>query len=96
MNPPLLERDERTVMVENTSYRWAYLLLSFGLLADVAYRNWVRHEPSWDLLGLVVFGGVVTTAYQGSNRVLGSRWAKSSMMVIAAAAAIALLLVMFR
>lgn len=96
MNPPLLERDERTVMVENASYRWAYLLLSFGLLADVAYRSWVRHESNWDLFGLVIVGGLVATAYQGNNRVLGSRWARSAVVVIATAAAIALLLVMFR
>ena len=34
---PSVQRDERTVAVENASYRWAYLFLSFGLLALVAY-----------------------------------------------------------
>jgi hypothetical protein len=91
-----VERDERVVMVENASYRWAYLLLSFGLLVDVCYRSWVRHETSWDLFGLVILGGAVTTAYQRSNQVLGSRWAKSNLLVILAAAVIAVLIVLFK
>ncbi len=67
-------RDERTVAVENSSYRWAYLLLSFGLLAIVAYRGFIWRESSWDLLALVVLSGFVTTVYQGVHRVLSRRW----------------------
>jgi len=67
-------RDERTVTVENSSYRWSYLLLSFGLLAIVAYRGFVWRESSWDLLALVVLGGLVTTFYQGVHRILSRRW----------------------
>jgi hypothetical protein len=68
-------RDERTVSIENSSYRWAYLLLSFGLLGIVAYRGFVWRESSWDLLALVVLSGVMTTLYQGAHRVLSRRWA---------------------
>ena len=67
-------RDERTVTVENSSYRWGYLLLSFGSLAIVAYRGLVWRESSWDLLALVVLSGFVTTLYQGVHRVLSRRW----------------------
>ena len=67
-------RDERTVTVENSSYRWAYLLLSFGLLAVVAYRGFVWRESGWDLLALVVLGGLVATLYQGAYKVLSRRW----------------------
>ena len=67
-------RDERTVSVENSSYRWAYLLLSFGVLAVVAYRGFVWRESSWDLLALVVLSGFVTTFYQGAYRVISRRW----------------------
>ena len=66
--------DERTVSVENSSYRWAYLLLSFGVLAVVAYRGFVWRESSWDLLALVVLSGFVTTFYQGAYRVISRRW----------------------
>jgi hypothetical protein len=81
-------RDERTVATENASYRWAYLVLSYGLLASTVYRAFVRGEPSWDLLALVIVGGVVATAYQGSHRVLSSRWA----MLTAAAIGIAIVI----
>jgi 1,4-dihydroxy-2-naphthoate octaprenyltransferase len=65
--------DERTVTVENSSYRWAYLLLSFGLLAIVAYRGFVRQESNWDLLALVVLSGFVTTLYQGVHKTISRR-----------------------
>jgi len=41
-------KDERTVAVENASYRWGYLILSYGLLLDVVYRGLVRQESGWD------------------------------------------------
>ena len=62
----LIPRDERTVAVENTSYRWAYLFLSFGILVLVAYRSFVHHETAWDMLGLVVVGGVLSTLLAGN------------------------------
>ena len=61
-------RDERTVATENASYRWAYLVLSFGLLVSTAYRSFVRHESSWDLIALVILGGAVAIFYQGSRQ----------------------------
>jgi hypothetical protein len=75
MTAQAMVRDERTVMVENSSYRWGYLLLSYGLLVSTAYRAFVLEQQSWDLLGLVVLGGAVTTLYQGRGRVLTGRWA---------------------
>ena len=36
MNNQSVSRDERTTVVENTSYRIAYLVMSYGLLASVA------------------------------------------------------------
>ncbi|MBI3463216.1 MAG: hypothetical protein HY000_09175 [Planctomycetes bacterium] len=75
MSTTLIQRDERTVAVENASYRWSYLVLSFGLLAIVAYRSFVRHESAWDLLALIVFAGVASTAYQGLHKVLSRQWA---------------------
>jgi hypothetical protein len=85
MNPMVAQRDERTLTVENASYRWAYLVLSFGLLLDVAYRSFTRQESAWDLLALVLLGGAVATAYQGRHQVLTPRWAilAASMMLVA-------------
>lgn len=85
---PIL-RDERTEFVENSSYRWAHLVLSYGVLASVAYRSFARNEASWDLLALVIGAGAVATLYQGRHRVLSSRWAILTWVAIGLAAAIA-------
>ena len=58
MTGTVVHRDERTTAVENASYRWAYLVLSFGLLLIVAFRSFVYGESAWDLLALVVLGGL--------------------------------------
>ena len=60
----LLARDERESSVDDVSYRLAYITLSFGLLAVVAYRSFVEGVASWELLGLVLLGGAVSVAYR--------------------------------
>jgi hypothetical protein len=85
-------RDERTDAVENTSYKYAYLMLSYGLLMAVAYRSFVLEQQSWDLLALVLLGGVVTTAFQGAGRVLTRRWGVLSATVVVIAIVLSALL----
>jgi hypothetical protein len=70
----LMPRDERETNVDQAADRLSYLVLSFGLLAIVAYRSMVDREASWDLLGLVVLGGLVGTAYRVRRRVMSRRW----------------------
>ena len=89
-------RDERTITIENASYRWAYLLLSFGLLASVAYRSFIRRESSWDLLALVILGGLVTTLYQRTRKVLSRRWALVAVTTALIAGAMALAITFLR
>ena len=48
----LVPRDEREQGIDRAADRLAYLVLSFGLLAIVAYRSVVDGAASWDLLGL--------------------------------------------
>jgi hypothetical protein len=91
-----LDRDERTLTVENASYRWAYHFISFGLLVIVAYRSFTWDEASWDLLALVVLGGVVASAYQLSHRVLTKRWLNTGIAAGLLAAIIAALAVWLR
>lgn len=69
-----VERDERTTAIENASYRWAFRFLSFGLLLAVAYRSYVRHEQAWDLMALVICGGLIANAYQALQRALTRQW----------------------
>jgi len=60
----LFVRDEREVSVDRAADRLAYVVLSFGLLAVVAYRSFVEGMASWELLGLVLLGGAVSTGYR--------------------------------
>lgn len=74
-------RDERTVAVENASYRWAYSVLVLGLFLDMIYRAMIRDgvttigtamvQHNMDVFGLIVLSGLVATGYQAYNRVLG-------------------------
>ncbi len=93
MNGSHVDRDERTLAVENTSFRWAYLFMTYGLLAIVAYRAFALKESSWDLLALVVASGVLTTGYQGFRRVLTRRWVVTAVVATLVAAAVAALVV---
>lgn len=91
-----LPGDARRVAIEHASYRWAYLVLSFGILASVAWRGLVRHESSWDLLALVMLGGLVTTLHAVRHGAWTSRQQLASALAVGLAlalgAALALLL----
>lgn len=96
MNTGYVGRDERTVAVENASYRWSYLVLSFGLLLLTVYHSWVRGEVVWDLLALVVVGGAVNLVYQGTRRVLNGRWVVVTIITFGVAALVAVGLIMLK
>ncbi|MBN1347688.1 MAG: hypothetical protein JXQ73_33685 [Phycisphaerae bacterium] len=95
-SPQSVVRDERTVAVENASYRWPYILLTYALLIDVVYRGLVRHEAAWDLMALVIVGSAVCTMYQARQKTLPPGWVKGGVLiacfggVIAAAVAVVL------
>jgi 1,4-dihydroxy-2-naphthoate octaprenyltransferase len=97
MNNPSVSRDERSVVVENASYRIAYLVMSFGLLASVAYRGFVLQQSSWDLLALVILGGATATMYQGTNKVISRRGIIATVATIVIAGLIAVaFVILFR
>jgi hypothetical protein len=87
-----IDRDERTIAVENASYKWGYLVLMFGLLTIVAYRALARDESSWDLLALVGLAGLVTAAYQKRGLVLTRRWLLDGAVALALGVVIALVI----
>lgn len=91
-NQPIL-RDERTVAVENASFRLAYYILSYGLLLSVAYRGFVLEQSSWDLLGLVIVAGATATYYQSRQDILERRWLLATVAAVALAALVAAALV---
>ncbi len=82
----LVSRDERESSVDRTGDRLAYLVLSFGLLAIVAYRSFADGAASWDLIGLVILGGLVGTLYRLARRAVSREW----MIVAIGTAAVAL------
>ena len=67
---PLVERDERTVAVENASYRWGWFLLYLGVLYDGCYRIYVRQEAPIDLLVLALGSAAFCTLYQARKKAL--------------------------
>jgi len=94
MKSTLAEKDERTIAIEHASYRWAYLVLSYGLLLSTMYRSLVRGEGAWDLLGLVILGGAVSTLYRANFRVLSRRWLMISVASALGAAVLAVVIVL--
>ena len=64
-------RDERTVAVENASYKWACIFVIYALFIDVIYRGAVRNEAAWDLLALATVPGVICTVYQARRKTVG-------------------------
>lgn len=88
----LLVRDERERGTDDRADHWAYLVLSFGLLALVAYRGLVDHVASWELLGLVVASGLVAAAYRVRARAASRELALVAVLalVLGAAAAVAI------
>jgi hypothetical protein len=82
----LLVRHEREVSIDRAAHRLASIVLSFGLLAIVAYRSFVEGVASWELLALVLLGGAVSGAYRMWQGVL----TRQALLMLAGAAVIAL------
>jgi len=59
-----IDKDERAISVENSSYSMAYNIITYALLVDVIYRSFVLKQTAWDLIGIVFLGGLAATLYQ--------------------------------
>jgi hypothetical protein len=72
MNTELsVKRDERTVAVQNASYKWAYYFLAWPLVIDTFYRQHALHEEVGDLVALVCASGIIGIGYM----VIHKAWA---------------------
>jgi hypothetical protein len=91
-----VHRDERTLQVENASYRWAFHVFAYGLLLIVIYRSYVAKEAAWDLLALVIVGGTVASAYQWTHDILTRRSAATAVVGAVLAALLAMVLMALR
>jgi hypothetical protein len=92
----LVSRDEREARVDLSADRIAYLVVSYGLLVSVAYRSFVDGDAAWDLIGLVVLGGIVGLAYRVRKGVVSGRWTVMLVATMAVAFVVACLLVLAR
>lgn len=70
------EKDERAEAVEKSSYTLGYKVVTFAILIDVIYRSIVLKTAAWDLLGIVILGGLVATLYQTRYRIATRSWVK--------------------
>ena len=70
-NPQSVKVDERTVAVMLAANTWGLCFMTFALLIDIVYRNWVYHEQCWDLYALVLLGGGIAIVYRARHKALG-------------------------
>jgi 2-methylcitrate dehydratase PrpD len=91
----IVNRDERTISVENASYRVAFPVALYGVLAIAVYRGYYG-EAVWDLLALVVIASGIATVIHASRRVLTRRWVFASCVAAGVAAVLAVLLGLLR
>ncbi len=83
-----VERDERTIAIENAGYRWSCIFITYALLIDVMYRGLVRQEAAWDLLALAIAGGFISMIFRYRRDALPGRWQKEAVLITCIAAVI--------
>lgn len=86
-------RDEREARIHLAADRLAYVAVSYGLLLSVVYRSFVLGDPSWDLLALVVLGGIVGVAYRLFQGIVSGRWTVMLLVTVGIALIVSGLLV---
>jgi hypothetical protein len=88
------------VAVENASYKWAFIFITFALLIDVMYRGAVRNEAAWDLMALVIISSGLCTMYQARQKIMWQGWVWKVVLIACLGGAIsfiiALVLTMIR
>ncbi len=72
------DKDERAITVEKSSFSLGYKVITFAILVDVLYRSIVLKEASWDLLGIVILGGLVAALYQTQYKTGTRSWVKAA------------------
>ncbi|MCA9264137.1 MAG: hypothetical protein KDA60_09835 [Planctomycetales bacterium] len=80
--------DERSAAIAYKANTWGLNCITFALLCDVIYRGWFLHEAAWDLLAIVICGGVISMAYMAKHQVLGQVFGWKAAVIGAVVAAI--------
>jgi hypothetical protein len=92
---PLVVRDEREHAVDLAADRLAFLVVCYGALVIAAWRSFALGLESWDLLGLVVLGGVTGLGYRLWQRAVTRPWALVILATILVAAVLAIAVALF-
>jgi hypothetical protein len=92
----MVEKDERTTFIENISYKFGYMFITFALLLDVAYRSLKLNEASWDLLSIIIISGVIMSIYQYRQKILGKTWMRTFIVTFIIAFIVAIIMVFIR
>lgn len=96
MTSKIVEKDERTTFIENISYKFGYIFITFALLLDTAYRSFKFNEAPWDMLAIIIISGVIMSIYQYKQKILGKTWLKIFIFTIIIAFIIAIIMVFVR
>ena len=80
----MVEKDERTTFIENISYKFGYMFLTYAILLDVVYRGIRFNEAAWDLLALVIVGSFIATIYQYKKQILKKDSIKTAALIMVA------------
>ncbi len=67
-----LKRDERTVAIENASFKWAWYFLVWPLTIVALYRQKAMNEEVGDLIALVCISSAIAIIYQYKHKVVVS------------------------
>ena len=85
------EKDEIADSVEKSSYSLGFKVMAFAILLDVIYRSIVLKSAAWDLLSIVIFGGLTASIYQARYRIATRSWIKVILLSIVSAGLIAVI-----
>ena len=69
-----VKRDERTVAVENASYKWAWHFLVWPLIIDAMYRQHSLNEEVGDLVALICISSSIAIVHQHRYQAVVSYW----------------------
>ena len=90
----MVGRDEREQSIDLAADRLSFIVVCYGALILAIYRSAVLQRDAWDLLGLVVLGGLTGLAFRHQKGVVTRPWALVlvATLIIAAVTAIAVAL----
>ena len=89
-------RDERTIAIENSSYKYAYFFLIAALFLDGVYRGILQDSHMWDFFLMFVAGGAVARGYQIHQKAVPDGWVRRGIGILVMGAAMGAFIAIIR